>query len=81
MKLQLKQARKDLKQLGYKISTESLSYSRFATLHHVESGEKNTGNVYTSESIKKWEPAFSYLRDCTSVYDGDQRIIGLSTLS
>jgi hypothetical protein len=61
MEKELKELRKELKPLGFKIKTESLSWGRHATYVHVESGEELTFNVATQEQVERWKPLHDHL--------------------
>lgn len=54
--------RKALKPIGYKIKTKSLSFGRYATLVHVETGDELTYNVFTAETLARWQPAFDFFK-------------------
>lgn len=58
----LQELRRELRPRGYKVSTKRLSWGRHLTYAHVDSGEKLTGNVFTTEQLKIWQPLFDYLR-------------------
>ncbi len=54
----LKELRNEVKKLGYKIQTESVSFGRNATFVHVETGDKLTYNVFTPKTFERWKPLF-----------------------
>lgn len=56
----LKELRKELKKIGYKIQTESVSFGRNATFVHIETGDKLTYNVFTPKKFEQWEPLFNW---------------------
>jgi len=58
---QLNELRKEIKPLGYKVKTETLSWGRHLTYIHIESGENLTFNVATNEQIRRWKPLHDYL--------------------
>lgn len=58
----LNDLRKALKPLGYKIKTQSLSFGRYATLIHIETGDELTYNVFTPETLERWQPAFDFFK-------------------
>ena len=74
--MQLKELRKIIKPLGFKVKTQTFTWGRHATYIHTESGEELTCNVYTDEQQKRWKPLHEALKDVTKVYDGDSRIYG-----
>ena len=76
--MQLKQLRKEIKPLGFKVLTESLSWGRLATFVHIESGEKLTFNVATQQQIDRWKPLHDYLKNVKEVRDGNEKIYGTS---
>ena len=47
---------------GYGIKTKRFSFGTGMTYVDKASGEENTGTVYSTESRKKWEPLFDYLK-------------------
>ena len=57
----LKELRKAIKPMGYKIKTKMVSWGRHLTYVHIENGKELTGNVFNSETIKPWQPLFDYL--------------------
>lgn len=77
--MQLKELRKQIKPLGYKVKTQSLSWGRHATYVHIESGEELTFNVATEEQVKRWKPLHDFLASVpedTELFDGEEKIYG-----
>ena len=52
--------RKALKPVGFKVLTESVSWGRTVTYGHIESGDRLTYNVFTSEQRLRWKPLFDW---------------------
>ncbi len=76
--MELKELRKILKPLGFKIKTQTNSFGKFAHLVHIETGKQDTGNVYTKENIAFWRPARELLPVDGNVVDNNGiKIIGL----
>lgn len=79
MNKELKELRRELKKLGYKVKTQSLSWGRHATYIHVESGEELTFNVAAEEQVKRWKPLHDYLAGVPKdmkLEDNGERIYG-----
>ena len=78
--MELKELRKAIKPLGYKIKTQSLSWGRHATYVHAESGEELTFNVVTSrEQMQRWQPLFGYLETIPSgtlLVNNEEKVYG-----
>lgn len=52
--------RKDLRKIGYKVKTESLSWGRHATFTDAE-GYSYPSLFFSDEDRKKWQPLRDYL--------------------
>lgn len=79
--IQLQEIRKALREKGFRVQTTRMSFGRSAVLVD-EDGEKCTGNVFTTDTLSKWEPAFAVLRELLDegdkVVDDGERVYGLS---
>lgn len=79
MKKELKELRKEIMPLGYRIKTKSLSHGRHATYVHVATGRELTANVFSPEQLKLWQPLFDHLNtisNTTRLEDDGERIYG-----
>jgi len=56
----LSELRKELKAIGYKVKTKSMSYGRHATFVHIASDTELTFNVFTAETLETWKPLFDF---------------------
>ena len=56
----VKDLRRELKGIGFKVSIRSYSHGPHATFIHTESEEKLTFNVFTPEQRKRWKPFFEW---------------------
>jgi hypothetical protein len=76
--IELNDLRKLIKAIGYKVETKRLSFGRSATYIHIATGERLTGNVFTSETLKTWQPLLDLLKanPATEVMDRDDKVYG-----
>lgn len=58
----LNQLRRDLKAIGYNFNTSRNSMGKFVKYKNLCSGDTLTGNVFSSETIKQWQPLFDFLK-------------------
>lgn len=56
----MKQFRKELKDLGFKVSIKRNSLGSFATYTHIET-KNESSMLYNEETLKLFEPLFNYL--------------------
>jgi len=61
--LTLAKHRKNLREIGFKLSMQSVSWGHACTYTHIKTGESMTFNVAPPEAYEKWEPLFQYMRD------------------
>ncbi len=59
----LSDLRKELKELGFKIKTERMSWGRHATYVHTATGEGFMFNVCDKQTFDRWAPLCKFLRD------------------
>ena len=52
----LKDVRKAIKPMGFKVKTKSLSWGKHATYVHIETGEELTFNCASPDTWIKWKP-------------------------
>ncbi len=78
MTLELSDLRKLVKPLGYKVKTKALNFGRTVTYVHIETGAELTGNVFTTDTIKRWQALFDVLakHPANRVEHGGERVIG-----
>ena len=68
-RIELKDLRRKLREIGHKVKTESLSWGRHITYTNAD-GVPFSGNVFSADSIKRWEPLISCLKSLSEEYDG-----------
>ena len=61
----LAELRKQLKPLGFTVSTQSLSYGTHATYKHIATKESLTFGVFTPEKLAKWKPLLDWREENT----------------
>ena len=76
--IELRDLKKMIKPLGFKVRIKTLSFGKTMTYVHVATGQANTGNVYSGESIKIWQPLFDKLKELpyTQVVHDGERVTG-----
>lgn len=60
--MDLKTLRKELKAIGFNFGSKRLSWGKHIIYKTIE-GDQLTGNVFTPETLKKWQPLFDYLKE------------------
>ena len=60
--MDLKTLRRELKAIGFNFMSERLSWGKHVTYRTIE-GTELTGNVFTPETLKIWQPLFDYLKE------------------
>lgn len=58
--------RREIRKIGYSVKTQRLSHGQHATYGHIQSVSELTGNVFTEETIAKWQALFEWLRKHSS---------------
>lgn len=58
----IQQLRKELKELGYKVKTKTLSWGVHATYVDDHTGEEFTGTVHTAASLTTWLTLIEWLQ-------------------
>ena len=79
MKKQLKELRKEVKPLGFKIKTEMFSWGRHLTYIHIKTGEELVFNVACPAQMERWRPLHEYLNTIpkgTIVEWDEEKVIG-----
>lgn len=56
----INQVKRELKELGYKISLKTMSWGVHATFVHSASKDRLDYNVFTGEQLSRWKPLFMY---------------------
>ena len=75
--MELKEARKQLRELGFKIKTERLTWGRHATI--VDSDGRALPSLLTREDRAKWQPAIDWRNGLDAAVTSDgERIYGLT---
>jgi hypothetical protein len=59
----LKDVRRELKKIGYKVTTKRLSWGRHATYHTLDGEYSLTGNVFSAETLKVWQALFDWRKE------------------
>ncbi len=77
----LKQWKKILKDNGFTMLTKSYSWGKSATYKHKKSGDEDTGNVYSKESLEKWKPLHDLMSKNKALLDNIKKEYGYSGLS
>jgi hypothetical protein len=77
----LNQLRKELKQIGFQVKTETLSWGKHASIIHIESGLRvSSGGVYSKEQAESFQVFHEFkekhLQDFKNIKESEG-IIGL----
>ena len=74
----IQELRKAIKLLGFKVSTQSMSYGQHATYKTLDSKHSLTYSVFSQETLAIWSPLFAWrkehreelkeLREATGIY-------------
>jgi hypothetical protein len=59
----LAELRKQLKPLGFTVTTKIQSHGPHATYKHIETKELLTFNVFTPEKLAKWKPLLDWKKE------------------
>ncbi len=75
----LKELRKELKAIGFKLTTKTLSFGKYATYKDIRNNE--LPSIFTTESKKHWQPLINLLtknNDSLLKLSKEKNIIALS---
>ena len=53
----------EIKKLGFKVKTKSLSWGKHATYFHIESNQELNFSVFTPELLKIWKPLLEWKKE------------------
>jgi hypothetical protein len=78
--MKLSEARRELKNLGFNLKTERLSWGQHATITNSNRTE-NMPTLFTEETRLRWLPAIEWKLALTEpvTTDGGERVFGLAT--
>ena len=77
--MELKELRKQLRKIGYRVKTQSLSFGRCAT--YTDNTGRELPSIFSPETLSDWKPLLDFLRATTAagyigLEDHGERIIG-----